>query len=468
MADIRFGTDGWRGIIAWDFTFDNVYRLAQAMADYINRNAPVLDNGKMPKIFVGYDRRFMSDIFAADIAAIFRSNKIDVVLADKPVSTPVAAVLTLSKCWMSIMVTASHNPAHFNGIKIKIAGRSAPARITKDIEALIGQNSVLKLYGQKAEQKDLTDVYFKYLSSRVNTKKLKTFKGKVVVDYMHGAAMGYVEKMLSAKHVIALHDQHNPSFGNTQPEPVERNLAELKKAVVEKKAALGIAFDGDGDRVALVDEKGNYITPCFIAAVLCDYLIKRKKLKGNVVQTVSMGYLLKRIARAHDMRFEEVGVGFKNVAERMNLEDVAFGVEETGGFAWKGGLPDRDGLAVALAFLVVMADMSKKASELCAAITAEYGASFYQRRDFKLTKELDKAAFTDKLRKKMPKKVGTHKVAELNTLDGLKVILDNDEWLLIRPSGTEPLLRIYAESATKKDTQALLDLGAKLAGVSDK
>jgi len=468
MADIKFGTDGWRGIIAWDFTFDNVYRLAQAMADYINGNAPVLDNGKMPKIFVGYDRRFMSDIFAADIAAIFRSNKIDVVLADKPVSTPVASALTLTKCWMAIMVTASHNPAHFNGIKIKIAGRSAPARITKDIEALIDQNSVLKLYGQKAEQKDLTDVYFKYLASRINTKKLKTFKGKVVVDYMHGAATGYVEKMLSAKNVIALHDQHNPSFGNAQPEPVEKNLAELKKTVVEKKAVLGIAFDGDGDRVALVDEKGNYITPCFIAAVLCDYLIKRKKLKGNIVQTVSMGYLLKRIARAHQMRFEEVGVGFKNVAERMNLEDVAFGVEEAGGFAWKGGLSDRDGLAVALAFLVVMADTGKKASELCAAICAEYGASVYQRRDFKLTKELDKASFTDKLRKKMPKKIGTHKIAEMNTSDGLKVILDNDEWLLIRPSGTEPLLRIYAESATKKDTQALLDLGAKLAGVSDK
>ena len=186
------------------------------------------------------------------------------------------------------------------------------------------------------------------------------------------------------------------------------------------------------------------------------------------MQTVSMGYLLKRIARAHEMRFEEVSVGFKNVAERMNLEDVAFGVEEAGGFAWKGGLSDRDGLAVALAFLTVMVDMGKKASELCADITAEYGASFYQRRDFELTKGLDKAAFTDKLRKKMPKKIGTHKVAEISTLDGLKVILDNDEWLLIRPSGTEPLLRIYAESATKKDTQALLDLGAKLAGVSDK
>ncbi len=468
MANIKFGTDGWRGIIAWDFTFENVHQLAQAMADYINRNAPVLDNGKMPKIFVGYDRRFMSDIFAQDIASIFRSNKIDVVLADKPVSTPVAAVLTISKCWMAIMVTASHNPAHFNGIKIKIAGRSAPVRITKDIEALVGQNSVLKLYGQKAEQKDLTDVYFKYLSSRVNTKKLKNFKGKVVVDYMHGAASGYMKEILPSKQVIALHDEHNPAFGNTQPDPVEKNLGELKSAVVEKKATLGVAFDGDGDRVALVDEKGNYITPCMIAAVLCDYFVKHKKLKGNIVQTVSMGYLLKRIARAHDMRFEEVSVGFKNVAERMNLEDVAFGVEEAGGFAWKGGMTDRDGLAVAAAFLVVMAETGKKASELCALISKEYGESVYQRRDFKLNKPLDKASFTEKLRKKMPKKVGTHKVAEMSTLDGLKVILDNDEWLLIRPSGTESLLRIYAESATKKDTQALLDLGAKLAGVNTK
>lgn len=465
MASIKFGTDGWRGIIAWDFTFENVYLLAQAMADYINSNAPVLENGKMPKIFVGYDQRFMSDKFAEDIAAIFRSNKIDVILADKPVSTPVAAVLSMNKCWLSVVVTASHNPAHFNGIKIKLAGRSAPQRVTKDIEALIGQNSILKLYGQKADRQDLTDVYFKYLSTRINTKKLKNFKGKVAVDYMHGAAAGYVEKFVPAKQVIALHDTHCPVFGNIQPEPVEKNLTDLKKTVVSAKAALGIAFDGDGDRVALVDEKGNYLTPCLIAAVICNYLIKHKKLKGNIVQTVSMGYLLKRIARAHQMKFEEVSVGFKNVAERMNLDDVAFGVEEAGGFAWKGGLLDRDGLAVALEFLSIMADTGKKASELCADILQTYGTSVYLRQDFTLTKPLDKTALTDKLRKKMPKKIGTHKVAEINTLDGLKVILDNDDWLLIRPSGTENLLRIYAETATKKETLALLDLGAKLAGV---
>ncbi len=466
MADIKFGTDGWRGIIAWDFTFENVYLLAQAMADYINGNAPVLENGKMPKIFVGYDRRFMSDRFAADIAAIFRSNKIDVILSDRPISTPVAACLSINKCWMAIVVTASHNPAHFNGIKIKVAGRSAPARMTKDIEALIGQNSVLKLYGQKAEEKDLTDVYFKYISAHVNTKKLKNFKGKVAVDYMHGAASGYVEKFLPARQVIALHNEHTPDFGNVQPEPVEKNLAELKKTVVEKKAALGIAFDGDGDRVGLVDEKGTYLTPCMIAAVLCDYFIKRKKLTGNIVQTVSMGFLLKRIARAYQMRFEEVSVGFKHVAERMNLDDVAFGVEESGGFAWKGGSSDRDGLIVALAFLAIMIDTGKKASQLCADIASEYGVSFYLRKDFALSKPIEKVAFTEKLRKKMPKKIGTHKVVELNTQDGLKVILDNDDWVLIRPSGTEPVLRIYAESASKKDTLALLDAGAKAAGVN--
>lgn len=460
-SEIRFGTDGWRGVIAWNFTFANVRRTAQALADYINENAP--GEGKMPKVFVGFDCRFMSDLFAADIASIFRSNKIDVTLADKPVTSPVASYLSLSKFWMSVMVTASHNPAQYNGIKIKIGGGAAAERVTKEVEELVDKSSVLFLYGQKAEQKDLTDLYFKYISSHVNTKKLKTFKGKVAVDYMYGAAAGYVEKILPAKQVIALRDEHDPTFGGGQPEPVEKNLSELKKTVVAQKAALGIAFDGDGDRVALVDEKGTYLTPCVIAAVLCNYLIKNKKLKGKIVQTISMGYLLKRIARKYEMLFEEVGVGFKNVAERMALEDIAFGVEESGGFAWKGNLPDRDGLAVALAFLEVMAATGKKASELCAQVAQEYGASFYLRRDITLTKPLDKEAFTDKIRRKLPKKINGRKVAEILTFDGLKILFDNDEWLLVRPSGTEPILRVYAETALKKDTQALLDFGEKLA-----
>ena len=462
-TDIRFGTDGWRGIIAWDFTFENVRRTAQALADYINENAPAQEQGKSPKIFVGYDRRFMSDIFAKEIAHIFRSNKLDVTLSDRPVTSPLAACLSLSKFWISIMVTASHNPAQYNGIKVKIAGGAASVRVTRDIEELIDENSILAIYGQEAPQKDLTDVYLKYVSSRVNLKKIKTLKGKVVVDYMYGAAAGYMEQILGDKQVIALRAEHDTTFGGGQPEPVEKNLSELKKTVVAKKAALGIAFDGDGDRVALVDEKGTYLTPCIIAAVLCDYFIKHKKLKGKIVQTVSMGYLLKRIARQYNMLFEEVNVGFKHVAELMALEDIAFGVEESGGFAWKNSLPDRDGLLVALAFLEVMTATGKKASELCAQIAKEYGASVYLRRDIPLIKPLVKEVFTDKVRRKVPKKIGTHKVAEMLTFDGLKILFDNDEWLLLRPSGTEPVLRIYAETATKKETQSLLDFGEKLA-----
>ena len=462
-TDIQFGTDGWRGIIAWDFTLGNVRRLAQALADYINENAPADEKGKAPKIFVGFDRRFMSDMFAKDIARILRSNKLDVTLAASPVTSPLAACLSLNKFWLSIMVTASHNPAQYNGIKIKLAGGAAPVRVTRDIEELLDANSVLALYGQEPEVKDLTDVYLKYVSAHVNLKKIKTLKGKVAVDYMYGSAAGYVEKILSPAKVIALHNQHDTTFGGGQPEPVEKNLSELKKTVPAQKAILGIAFDGDGDRVALVDEKGNYLTPCVIAAVLCHHFIKHKKLKGKIVQTVSMGYLLKRIAHQHEMLFEEVSVGFKHVAELMALEDIAFGVEESGGFAWKGNLPDRDGLSVALAFLEVMAVTGKKASELCAQIAQEYGASVYLRRDIPLIKPLVKETFTDKIRRKIPKKIGTHKVAEMTTFDGLKILFDNDEWLLFRPSGTEPILRIYAETATKKETQALLDFGEKLA-----
>ena len=350
-TEIKFRTDGWRGIIAWDFTLENVRRAAQALADYINENAPADEKGKSPKIFVGFDRRFMSDMFAKHIAAILRSNKLDVTLGASPVTSPLAACLSQHKFWLSVMVTASHNPAQYNGIKIKLAGGSASERVTRDVEELLDKNPVLSLYGQEPEAKDLTDVYLKYVATHVNMRKIKTLKGKVAVDYMYGSSAGYVEKLLGNKQVLVLHSEHDTTFGGGQPEPVEKNLSELKKTVVAKKAILGIAFDGDGDRVALIDEKGTYLTPCVISAVLCDYFIKHKKLKGKIVQTASMGYLLKRIAREHDMLFEEVKVGFKHIAELMALEEVAFGVEESGGFAWKGNLPDRDGLMVALAFL---------------------------------------------------------------------------------------------------------------------
>ncbi|MBR2864849.1 MAG: hypothetical protein IKC13_01065 [Elusimicrobiaceae bacterium] len=461
-TEIKFGTDGWRGVIAWDFTYENVRRIAQALADYINENAPSEDEGKSSKIFVGYDRRFMSDIFAADIASILRSNKIDVTLSACAVTTPMVSMLTLKKFWLGIMVTASHNPAQYNGVKVKLAGCSAPIRETKEIERNVDENPVLFLYGQKAEQKNLTDLYQKHLSSIANLKKIATLKGNIAVDYMYGSTAGWLEKLLPSNKIVALHEEHDPTFKGLQPDPALKNLADLKKLVLEKKAIAGFAFDGDGDRFGLIDEKGNYVTPCYVAAVLLHHLSKTKKLKGKVVQTVSMGYLPKRIARSLGLSFEEVPVGFKNVAELMGLEEVAFGVEEAGGFAWKGGASDRDGLAVALAWLEILATTKKKVSELCDEVAKEYGSSVYLRRDLPAAKPIDKAAFEDKLRRKLPKKVGTFKLAEVSTLDGVKIYFENDEWLLVRPSGTEPLVRVYAEAATKKDTQLLLDFGEKL------
>ena len=461
-AEIKFGTDGWRGVIAWDFTYENVRRIAQALADYINENAPSDEDGKMAKVFVGYDRRFMSDLFAADIASILRSNKIDVTLSDRPVPTPMVSALTLRKFWLGIMVTASHNPAQYNGVKVKWAGCSAPSRETREIEQLIDANPVLFLYGQKAEQKNLTDLYQKSLAGTVNLKKIAALKGTIVADYMYGVTSGWLKKLLPSAKIVALHEEHDPTFRGLQPDPSLKNLTELKKTVLAKKALAGFAFDGDGDRFGLVDEKGNYVTPCLLAGILLNHLVKTKKLQGKVVQTLSMGYLPKRIARKQGLAYEEVPVGFKNVAERMALEEVAFGVEEAGGYAWKGGPTDRDGLAVALACLEIMAVTKKKISELCDEVCKEYGASVYLRRDLPAAKPIDKASFVEKLRKKLPKKISAFKVADVSAADGLKIYFENDEWLLMRPSGTEPLVRIYAETATKKDTQLLLDFGEKL------
>jgi len=462
-SDIKFGTDGWRAVIGWDFNFDNVRRAAQAIADFINENAPSSGETDKKTAVVGFDRRFLSDKFAFDIAAILRSNKVDVTLLDGPVSTPVLSFLTMEKYWLGVMVTASHNTPNYNGIKIRLEGAGAQPKTTKEIEALIDQNPVLHLFGQKAEEKNLTELYLKHISKNVNLKKISALKGKVVVDYMYGSAAGYIEKLLGKEKVIPLRDEYDPSFKGIQPEPVDETLSALKKSVPEKKAIAGFAFDGDGDRIAVVDEKGNYLTPEIVSAILLDYLIKYRKVKGKIIQTLSMGYLNKRIARKFNMQFEEVSVGFKNIAEKMRLEEIAFGVEESGSYAWKGSLPDKDGPFTAMTFLEIMAVTGKKASELADAIVKEYGASAYLRSGYPMTKPLDKNSLSDKIKKKLPKKILNFKVAAVYVQDGLKIIFEGDEWLLIRPSGTEPVLRIYGETADKKTTKELLDYGYKLA-----
>ncbi|MFA6583180.1 MAG: hypothetical protein WCS77_02690 [Elusimicrobiaceae bacterium] len=463
-SEIKFGTDGWRGIIAWDFTFQNVRIAAQAIADIIREDHPRPEDAAKFNVFVTYDRRFNSDLFAQNIAQILRANKIGTVISETPLPTPAASLMTKEKFGMAIMVTASHNPFQYNGIKIKVEGRSAPDALTNSIERMLGHTAPIMLHTLPLTAKDEMPAYLSYVKSKFDVKKLAAnMKHPVVIDYMYGSAAGIIETLIPSKKLTAIRTVHDPLFGGINPEPVESNLAELKKAVKENKAAAGIALDGDGDRVGIIDDRGAYLTPCQIYPIIVDYLVNRQKKKGKILQSVSMGYLAKRIAKENGLAYEEAPVGFKYIAEKILAEDVLAGAEESGGYAWKGTLPDRDGVMTALLLIQIMQETGKSLSELIADIEKKYGKSVFLRKDLKLKSPIpDKKSFAEKMIKKLPKKVNGAPITETPATDGLKILLGNGNWMLIRPSGTEPVMRIYAESPALKETEALLDFAEKL------
>jgi phosphomannomutase len=461
--DIKFGTDGWRGIMAWDFTFGKVRRLSQAMADFIFSE---ITAKKMPSysVIVGYDTRFLSDKFAYETAKVLKSNKIKVILSKTPVPAPLISLMTKKNFNLGVMITASHNPFQYNGVKIKIHGRSAGTDTTEKIESLIGKHSPLIDNSVIIKTKDFTSEYIKYIKSKFNLNLIKSrIKKPVAIDYMFGAQIGKMEKILPLKKLMVLNGERNAMFGGIAPEPVEQNLQNLIKTVRSKKLPAGFAFDGDGDRMAAIDEQGRLITPCQLFPLILKYLIETKKLKGKIVQTVSMGYLSKKIAKANGFDFEEVPVGFKHVAERIENEKVLAGAEESGGFTWKGVTAERDGLTAALIILEIMAKTDKKLSQLVGETENKYGKSIFLRKDFKLTRQItDKKIFIKRLIRKLPKKITSVPVAQTADTDGLKIFLQNGHWFLIRPSGTENRLRIYAESDSQKTTNELINYGSKL------
>jgi phosphomannomutase len=464
QKDIKFGTDGWRAVIAWDFTFPRVRSLSQALADFIISEITASRSKTPYAVAVGYDSRFLSDRTAGEIARILNSNKIKAVLSTNPVTTPTISLLTKKNFNLGVMVTASHNPFYYNGIKIKTNGHSAGKDLTDKIEALIGKHSPLVDHNLIIKAKDFKPGYIKYVKSKFNLKAINSqIKKPVVLDYMFGVQTRVFENFVSPKKIIALNSAEDPLFGNTSPEPIESNLTNLASTVTKNKALVGFAFDGDGDRISVIDEKGNYINPSQLFGVIVKYLTEVEKLKGKIVQTVSMGYMAKRIARKKGFEFEEVPVGFKYVSEKIDSQDILAGGEESGGYAWKGVLPERDGVTAALMVLEIITKTGKKMSELVSEIEDEYGRSVFVRKDFTLAREIsDMAVFVKRLLRKIPKRVALHKVAEVLEIDGLKVTLENDFWFLLRPSGTENCIRIYAESDNKKSTDDLINYAAKL------
>jgi len=470
MTDIKFGTDGWRGIMARDFTFQNVRRVAQAVADHLREEILKAPNRKKTPwaapVIVGFDRRFQSELFAREIVQVLEGNKLSAVLSCEPVPTPAVSLLSLRSKGLGLMVTASHNPASYNGIKIKLAGRPAGEALTQAVEACLDRSQPTR--SAVIKEKSFREPYLQYLRSRSDVAAIRSrLKRPVVVDYLYGSAAGLLEEVLPSPRLVAIRAEHDPLFGGISPEPVAENLKPLMERVKAEKAVMGIALDGDGDRVGVVDEHGAYLTPCQVFPLLIQYLVERKKLKGKIVQAVSLGYNSARLARAHGLAFEEVPVGFKHLAERLASGEAVIAGEESGGYAWQGPLPERDGLLTALLLLEMVTATGQTPSQLLKAIESKHGASHFKRVDLRLNKPVaDKAAFAAKIVKKLPKKILGAEIQSLTQIDGLKVVLAGDHWLLIRPSGTEPLLRVYAEADSAKRTGELLELAKKWAGPS--
>ncbi|MFI5346860.1 MAG: phosphoglucomutase/phosphomannomutase family protein [Elusimicrobiota bacterium] len=464
MDPIKFGTDGWRGIIARDFTFQNVRRAAQAIADYVKEDQTKNVRKKTPlsgPMIVGYDKRFQSDVFAREIAKVLEANHLNPTLMAESLPTPAVSFMTHKLGGVGVMVTASHNPPQYNGIKIKIDGRAALENVTQGVESWVDRTAPTR--AAEIKTKSYRDMYIAYLKSRVDTGKIKSkLKRPVVIDYMHGAGAGLMPDLLPSKHLVEIRSSHDPLFGGVHPEPIEQYLGALSEAVKKNKALIGLAVDGDADRFGLVDENGKYLTPCQVFPMLCLYLIEHKKFTGKIVQSVSLGYLVERICKEKNIPFEQLPVGFKHVAERLAQGEAVIAGEESGGYAWKGVIAERDGLLTALLFLEMCTTLNKTPSQIWKEIETKYGASFYKRIDYRIHRPIaDKAVWTTKLIKKLPKKILNTPIKELIQTDGLKIVLEDGHWLLMRPSGTEPLMRVYAESDKAERTQGLLDVAKK-------
>ncbi len=466
---IKFGTDGWRGVIAEDFTFENVRKVAQAMADYVQKTEAA--KGK-PQVVVGYDKRFLSEEYAKAVCEVLAANNITALFTGKPTPTP-AITMAIKKHKLSggIILTASHNPPKFNGIKFKTKD-AAPAdgAVTAEIESLIGKNEVKHadfdacIKEKTIKVVDIDNDYLNFIKHYIDFSVIKNKNISLLVDYMHGTGAGYFEKLLdkSRCRITALHAERNPSFGGNNPEPVPKNLKEFLKNAKSKKADLAVALDGDSDRIGGAGADGEYLGSGQIISLILLHLLECRKLRGKVIKTISGTNLIEKIARDFGLELIETPVGFKHISKIMLKEDVLIGGEESGGIGFKGYIPERDGLVSGLFLLEMVAKNKKPIHKIMNDVYKRYGRYYYDRLDVELpvAKGLNAVSM---LKKSPPDKLSGKKIKQIKSYDGIKFILEDSSWLLIRASGTEPIIRIYAEALSKKDVNTLLNLGKELA-----
>ncbi|MFC2006044.1 phosphoglucomutase/phosphomannomutase family protein [Chloroflexota bacterium] len=471
---IKFGTDGWRGIIAQDFTFDNVRVCAQAVADYLKKSG--LASGGL---VIGYDTRFASEDFASASAEVVAGNGIKVYLCPKATPTPVISFGTLSqKAGGAVVITASHNPAIWNGFKYKSESGSSASpeiitRLEKHISHTLATEKVEQMVLAEAleqglvEYLDLAPVYSQQINKLIDLRELRGAKLKIVIDSMYGAGIGYLRTMLDGGYieVVEIHGERNPLFpGIYQPEPIAANLAGLSAAVKQYGASVGLATDGDADRMGIVDEKGTFITQLQVFALLCLYLLEVRGERGPLVKTITTTSMLYRLGEMFKVPVCETPVGFKYVAPTMLAKNALIGGEESGGYGFRGHVLERDGILANLYFLDLMVKTGKTPSELIEYLYSKVGPHYYQRIDVEFPAK-QRQAIADHIEHNPPGEIDGVKVTKFETADGFRFILADTAWLLIRFSGTEPLLRIYAESNTPDRVKKLLERGRELAGV---
>jgi len=470
-AEIKFGTDGWRAVIAREFTFDNLGRVAQAYAEFLSTQKNGSDS--KPLVIVGFDRRFLSEHFAQSAAEVMGGNGFRVARFSEAQPTPVIswAVKDL-KAAGGIVITASHNPATFNGFKIKAPwGGSADPETTSAVEKLVDRNAPRQAE-LTADNHELLEsaiaTYRQQISSYIDLERIRQSPGIVIIDPMHGSGGRWVEGFLSGGNlaVETIRDFRDPLFGGVNPEPIDQNLGPLKQRVINAGALVGLATDGDADRVGAVDELGQTMTMHDVVPLMLLHLARNREMKGAVVVTVSQSVLTKRIAAAMGLKLYETAIGFKYIADLMLKEDILIGAEESGGIGVKGHIPERDGILNSLLFLEAIVSAGKPPSQMLADLHREFGEFRFGRRDLHMpvSRGMELVAM---LAEQPPTRIGNEEVIGVNKTDGTKVLFADESWLLFRQSGTEPVLRIYSEATSFDKRDALLDAGVAMTVSTD-
>ncbi len=479
---INFGTDGWRAVISDTFTFTNLRLVAQAIADALSTDT--WNNGgsqvkPIPRtVVVGYDTRFLSDRYAIDIARVMAGNGFTVYLSQADAPTPAIsyAVRNLNAVG-GIVITASHNAPRYNGVKLKAAfGSSASPDQCRQVEVYLNDNEMrgrgpnLMDYDQAREMDFIRrfnpiPAYYEHLRKLIDFDVIAEGKPRVVVDSMYGSGRGVIRGILQGTgcEVHEIRNELNPGFGGVHPEPIAHYLDALAGAISMGLGNLGLATDGDADRIGAMDERCTFVDPHKIMALSLKHLVEKRGLRGAVVRTVSTSRMLDRLANRYGVPIYETPVGFNHISDYMINDEILIGGEESGGISFKGHIPEGDGVLMGLLLVEIVASSGATLHELVDDLLKDVGPAFYARRDLRLKHPVSKKAMVERLKNEAPAAIGGEHITEVSTLDGAKYILADDSWLLIRPSGTEPVLRVYAEGRSEGMLQALIEYGKQVA-----